>query len=110
MSTKKIKSAEQDAAELVVTQEENQEEEAQEMKEPLIYCGPNLLGSKLNQFTVYQGGYPIHLEKELSECESIKRLFVPVSKLALIMSAISNPGTPESIWFEEINRYNGGVK
>lgn len=96
-------------AELVVTQEENQEKEAQEVKEPLIYCGPNLLGSKLNQFSVYQGGYPIHLEKELTECESIKRLFVPVNKLAVTMSAISMPGTPESIWFEEIMKYNGGV-
>ncbi len=48
----------------------------------LIYCGPNLKGGILNQYTVYRGdGLPKHLDQHIADCPAIRRLFVAMQQL-----------------------------
>lgn len=77
----------------------------------LIYCGPNLKGGILTQYTVYRGnGLPKHLDKLISECPPIGRLFVSPGELNKTNQAINTTGTPQNVWFKEIQAYvQGGV-
>lgn len=82
-----------------------------EQSDSLIYCGPNLPRGALNQFSVYQGGYPEHLEKQYDACPAIKRLFVSVEQLAETQLKIAQAGTPENIWYKEVQAFiQGGAK
>jgi hypothetical protein len=77
----------------------------------LIYCGPNLPRGILNQFTIYRDGLPSHLDGHLDKCAAIKRLFVSVESLSETLRSTQQAGTPEQIWFGEIQDYiQGGAK
>lgn len=87
-------------------------QEAQ-VKKPasLIYCGPNLPGGALAQYTVYRGGLPSYLDKHIEKCPAIRRLFVAPEQLDKAVQAIKKAGTSESVWNKEILDYiKGGVK
>lgn len=82
-----------------------------DQKTQLIYCGPNLPRSVLNQFTVYQNGLPKHLDPHLEACPAIRRLFVPIESFSKTMASIAQKGTPENVWFRQIIEYfTGGAK
>lgn len=83
---------------------------AQKKSEALIYCGPSLLGGLLNKYAVYQNGLPVHLEEQLKECPSIKRLFVPVSIFPDVEMKIATAGTAENVWYREILSYIQGKR
>ncbi|MFY0545455.1 hypothetical protein [Brevibacillus sp. H7] len=77
----------------------------------LIYCGPNLPNGLLNQFTVYRGGLPKHLEQKFEDCPAAKQLFVPVESLSETLQAINTAGSAESVWYNEVKKhFYGGVK
>lgn len=78
----------------------------------LIYCGPNLQRGVLTQYTVFRGdGLPKHLDQHITNCPAIRRLFVAPDLLTKTNQAISNKGTPQNVWFKEIQAYvQGGVK
>lgn len=67
----------------------------------LIYCGPSIPGGSLPQFSVYKGGYPLHLDELLAKCPAVKALFVPVADLAKTQQAMNIKGTPENILYQE---------
>jgi hypothetical protein len=78
---------------------------------PLIYCGPTLPKGILSHFAVYRGGLPGHLDRHLSDCPAIVRLFVPVDRLNETMKAIEKQGSAENVWFKQVLEYfKGGVK
>ncbi|MBO8136801.1 MAG: hypothetical protein H0Z40_01480 [Desulfotomaculum sp.] len=80
-------------------------------QEQLIYCGPNLPKGVLNQFAVYRGSLPKHLDVHINACPAIKNLLVPVSKLTKTLQNIKTPGTAEYNWFKQVQKYNeGGAK
>jgi len=83
---------------------------AQKKSEALIYCGPSLPGGLLNKYTVYQNGLPAHLEEQLKECPSIKRLFVPVSIFPEVEMKIATAGSAENVWYQEILSYIQGKR
>lgn len=84
---------------------------AGKQEDSLIYCGPNLPKGILNQFTVYRGGLPKHLDSYFEKCPAIKRLFVPVDNMAATMQAIKTAGTSESVWFGQVVEFaQGGAK
>lgn len=60
---------------------------------PVIYCGPNLGGRGLLQYTIYQQQLPEHLQPLYSDCPEIKELFIPVQELAKVQAEIKQPGT-----------------
>lgn len=77
----------------------------------LIYCGPSLPRGILNQFTVYRGGLPKHLDKHFEGCPALKRLFVPVGNLTQTMQAIQKQGSAESVWAAQVlEHFKGGAK
>lgn len=78
----------------------------------LVYCGPNLQRGILNQYIVFRGsGLPKHLDQHIANCPAIRRLFVTPDLLNKTNQAISTTGTPQNVWFREIQEYvRGGVK
>ncbi|KUO72711.1 MAG: hypothetical protein APF81_08525 [Desulfosporosinus sp. BRH_c37] len=78
----------------------------------LIYCGPNLQGGILTQYTVFRGdSLPKHLDQHIADCPSIRRLFVPPDLLNKTNRAVNTTGTPQNLWFKEIQVYaQGGAK
>lgn len=77
----------------------------------LVYCGPNLKGGVLTRYTVFRGsGLPKHLDKHIDSCPAISRLFVAPKFLTKTDQAIKTTGTPQNVWFKEIQAYvQGGV-
>lgn len=77
----------------------------------LIYCGPNLTRGILTQYTVFRGGLPKHLDQHIADCSAIKRLFVAPELLTRTDQAVKTTGTPQNVWFKEIQAYiQGGAK
>jgi hypothetical protein len=60
---------------------------------PVIYCGPNLGGSGLLQYTIYKQELPEHLNSQFANCPEVKELFIPVEELAKVQAEIKQPGT-----------------
>ncbi|WP_025847606.1 hypothetical protein [Paenibacillus ehimensis] len=88
----------------------NQEQLQQPEKEiSWIYCGPNQRGL-LNQYTVYRGGLPQHLEPHFEKCPGLKRLIVPIEQFPQTEEAVKQPGTAENVWYQQVLEYDGGAK
>lgn len=73
-------------------------------EQQLIYCGPNI-GLKLSKNTVYVGGIPKTIEKEIKECEEIKKLFVPIAKYVETKEKITEDGTIENLLYRTVESY-----
>lgn len=58
-----------------------------------IYIGPNLTGGRLAHATVFDGGYPPHIEELMNGAPWFKNLFVPVEKYAEKTQEASRRGT-----------------
>lgn len=79
--------------------------------EPLIYCGPTIRNGELQQFAVFMGKLPQHIEKLTEEEIAIKELLVPIKDLASVRSNIHKRGTREHLLFEKALGYaRGGNK
>lgn len=66
-----------------------------EVKEKLVYIGPNLARLGLSRFQVYVGGIPKAAEKAAEQAPEIKRLFVPLAKLAKAKESLKRSGSLE---------------
>lgn len=73
-------------------------------KERLIYCGPNI-GFKVITDTVYIGGIPESLDKEIKECKEIKNLFVPIESYVETKKKIQEEGTIESLSYKAVQEF-----
>lgn len=76
-------------------------------EEQLIYCGPNFLKAGLNQFTVFRGTIPKHIETHFEEkkCPAMRRLFVSPEDLPKTLAAINTNGSSESVWYKQVEQY-----
>lgn len=84
----------------------NKEPEAAAQKpQRLIYCGPNIPGGMLHQFTVFKGGNPEHLGNLFEKCPAIKELIVPVSALNQTKNAVKKLGTEENRLYREVEQF-----
>lgn len=73
--------------------------------EPSIYVGPTLRGGRLSRYTVFKGGtLPAHIEPLADEHRAIKRLIVPVSRLAEIESRLRDKSSAEFALFAEADK------
>lgn len=73
--------------------------------ERLIYCGPNIPGGILQRYTVFKGGLPEHLGSLFEKCPAVKTLFVPVTDLPRVNTAVGTKGTPEHAAFQAVLQY-----
>lgn len=92
--------------------EASKQEQAPVKAERLIYCGPSMPTRALQQYAVYKGGLPVHLDDLFKECPAIKTLFVPVANLRKIQTALGVIGSPEHIQYTEVLNFikKGGGK
>lgn len=79
--------------------------------ETLIYCGPTIRNGELQQYAVFMGKLPQHIEKLTKEEIAIKELLVPIKDLASVRSNIYKKGTREHLLFQKALGYaRGGNK
>lgn len=78
-------------------------------KETIIYCGPSFPG-ELQQFSVFKGGVPAHVNKLIEECSSVGKLFVEVNKLAETRANLNVSGKRENQLYNDILNYQKEVK
>jgi len=100
--------------EIATTEEQAGEQESNKVESPnkdtLIYCGPSLPNGLLSRFVVFRGGLPTHLDKYLTACPALTKLFVPLEAFADTQKALETVGSAESYLFEEVKKhfYGGG--
>lgn len=70
-----------------------------------IYCGPNIPGGALRQFSVFKGGYPDFAAGIIEECPAVKELFVPAKELARARVDITITGTALNQLYREVQGY-----
>ena len=75
---------------------------APEIREQLIYIGPNIPGGTLHRYQVYRGGIPEHLAQIIEKCPAIRSLFVPVANFAAAEQALAMTGSAEHTLFREV--------
>lgn len=69
---------------------------------PSIYIGPTLQGGRLARYTIFKdGGLPPHIAALTNEHRAIKRLIVPVGRLAEYEKRLRDPSSAESSLFNE---------
>lgn len=71
----------------------------------LIYCGPNIPGGALPQYTVFKGDLPAHLADLFEKCSAIKSLCVPVTALTATQKALGFAGSAEHIAYGQVLEY-----
>lgn len=69
----------------------------------LIYVGPNFRNHAVTKYSVFEGGLPKHIAKDVEKVPELKRLFVPLEKLEAAETDIKTKGTP-------LNKYYNIVK
>lgn len=93
----------------------NSEEEMEESattQERFVYCGPNIPGGLLQQFTVFKGGTPGYLDEVKEACPEIGNLFVPPDQVMTVRRNIGVAGTAVNIAYAAVVDYcaKGGPK
>lgn len=74
-----------------------------------IYCGPNIPGGLLMQYTIFKGE-PEYLNGLFEKCNAIKQLMVPVPELNVTRKNIETMGTYENTLFNDVIEFiKGGV-
>lgn len=91
---------------------EKPEQKAEKPKQPVvkaavkavestIYAGPNVPGGGLSQFSVFKNGILApHIKQIIARFPAIKRLIVPVSKLAAVQSKLADQTSAEHAQFQ----------
>lgn len=66
-----------------------------------VYCGPTIKGVA-KQYSVYQDGVPEALAQEITKSPIIGSLLVPLGDFAKTRTALGDPTSAESIFFNKI--------
>lgn len=78
-------------------------------KETLVYCGPSFPG-ELDQYAVFKGKLPAHVQKHITEYPIIKRLFVNIKDFPKFKLNIRVPGKKENQLYNKVLEYQKGAK
>lgn len=73
-------------------------------KGPMIYCGPSFNG-ELQQYSIFKGEIPGHLNIHMENCPDIQKMFYPVTELAKVRSKIKEQGSRENQIYISILEY-----
>jgi hypothetical protein len=71
----------------------------------MVYCGPNIPGGALQQFTVFKGGFPLHLAELVEKCPAIKLLCVSPDQLQATRIGVTVKGSASNIAYGEVIHY-----
>lgn len=72
----------------------------QKQEQQLVYCGPTL--DNLQQYSVFKGNLPSHVDQYISKFPALRSLFVTPKDLAKTRLNVSIKGTRENQLFETI--------
>lgn len=75
-------------------------------KEQLIYIGPGSV--QLNQYTVIENEFPLHIKELITKCPEIEKLFVPVTKFTNIEPRVAKKGTLEHRHYQKVVDFLSG--
>lgn len=75
----------------------------EENVEAIVYVGPNC--RVLTKGTTYIGGTPKHIEENLKAFPTLKKMFVPVSKLSETLQQLEDKESAESAFFNATKQY-----
>lgn len=77
-------------------------------KESQMYIGPNIIGVVIKG-TVFNEGLPDVLQEKITETPYLKRLIIPLSRLAEATNELNKEQSSLKIIYEKVNeRYKGG--
>ncbi|CEG29799.1 hypothetical protein [Bacillus sp. B-jedd] len=76
---------------------------SQEEEAVFIYCGPS--SHLISRYSSYKNGYPLHLQEHLEKCPVLKSLFIVPELFLEFEKSLSETGSVESIWFDEVKEY-----
>lgn len=76
--------------------------------ETVIYCGPTLPRAKLITMSVFKNGLPDYVKQQISVCQEIGKLIVPVGDLVEMKSRVDTKGTEENRLYQVILSSRGG--
>jgi hypothetical protein len=71
----------------------------------LVYCGPNIPGGALQQFTIFKSGLPVHLSEMVGKCPAIKLLCVAPDQLQETRISVNVKGSAANIAYGEVINY-----
>lgn len=80
--------------------------ESLQLVKTLIYCGPSL--RDLQQNSVFQGPFPLHVQKHIERCKSIDELFVEPKLFPQTRRKIKEMGTKEQLLYTKVTEYMKG--
>lgn len=65
---------------------------AESKNEKLIYIGPSLSKGRLPFSTIYNGGFPPHIQDIIALKPWFRKLFVPINKMEVAIAATKKHG------------------
>ena len=69
--------------------------------EKLIYIGPSLSRGRLPFATIYQGGFPPHIQDIIAIKPWFRKLFVPINKLEIAIAATKKVGNAMNTFYKK---------
>lgn len=78
-------------------------------KETLVYCGPSFPG-ELDQYAIFKGKLPKHVQKHIKEYPIIKRLFVNIKEFPKFKLNVRFRGTKENQLYNKVIEYQKEAK
>lgn len=104
--TEQIDSPAVEHEETATTKEPEPVNDTTSKAEATIYVGPALPGGQLARYTVFRDGKLMpHVQAIADECQAVKVLIVPVSKLAATERKLHDSSSVEASRYAEINKY-----
>lgn len=73
--------------------------------ERLVYCGPNIPGGALRQYTVFKGGLPQYAQEVIERCPAVTELFVAPAVLDQARADIGKNGTGLNTAYKEVQAH-----
>lgn len=74
------------------------------LKGAMIYCGPSFNG-ELQQFSIFKGEIPGHINKHIENCPDIEKMFFQVNELSKVRIKLKKQGSKENQMCKNILNY-----
>ena len=77
------------------------QKKAEAKPEKLIYIGPSLSRGRLPFATIYDGGFPPHIQDVIAIKPWFRKLFVPINKMEIAIAATKKNGDAMNTFYKK---------